>query len=170
MALRKIVVYPDPRLEQVSEEVKDITDDVRVLVSDMVDTMYASEGVGLAAIQVGVPLRIFVIDPTFAGGTKSDPALVFINPVFELMENPVREEEGCLSLPGVFIPVERFHHTRVRATNLDGQEFTLEGTGLLSRAFQHEIDHLDGKLIIEKVGGIRRKLALRKLRTPNTAE
>jgi len=165
MAIRPIVTYPDPRLEQISEAVPSITDEIRAIVADMVETLYATEGVGLAAIQVGIPLRIFVLDPTFAGGTKADPALVFINPVIESAEEPVREEEGCLSLPGVFIPIERFNRSRVRATALDGSSFTLEGTGLLSRAFQHEIDHLDGKLIIEKVGGIRRKLALRKLRT-----
>lgn len=167
MAIRSIVIYPDPRLEQISAEVSTITDEIHAIVADMVETLYATEGVGLAAIQIGIPLRIFVIDPTFAGGTKSDPALVFINPVIESAEEPVREEEGCLSLPGVFIPVERFNRTRIRAMSLNGTMFEMEGTGLLSRAFQHEIDHLNGKLIIEKVGGIRRKLALRKLRTPH---
>jgi len=166
MAILPIVIYPDPRLEQVSEEVAELNDEVRALVADMVETLYASDGVGLAAVQIGAHKRIFVLDPTFAGGTKADPAMVFINPKIEATEGKIKEEEGCLSLPGVFIPVERFAKTRVSATNLAGERFELEGTGLLSRAFQHEIDHLDGKLTIEKIGGIRRKLALRKLRTP----
>ena len=165
MAILPIVTYPDPRLALVSEEVKEINDEIRTLVADMVETMYTTEGVGLAAIQIGVPLRIFVVDPTFAGGTKADPALVFINPVIEHTEGSIKEEEGCLSLPGVFILIERFALTRLRATNLAGESFTMEMTGLMSRAFQHEMEHLDGHLIIEKIGGIRRKLALRKLRT-----
>jgi peptide deformylase len=166
MALLPIVIYPDPRLEQVSAEVPEINDEVRALVADMIETCYACDGVGLAAVQIGALVRIFVLDPTFAGGTKTDPALVFINPRIEATEGKIKEEEGCLSLPGVFIPVERFSRTRVSATNLAGERFEMEGTGLISRAFQHEIDHLDGKLTIEKIGGIRRKLALRKLRTP----
>jgi len=166
MALLPIVIYPDPRLEQVSAEVPVIDEEIRALIADMVETLYASDGVGLAAVQIGALKRIFVLDPTFAGGTKTDPALVFINPVIVATEGKIKEEEGCLSLPGVFIPIERFAKTRVSATNLAGERFEMEGTGLISRAFQHEIDHLDGKLTIEKVGGIRRKLALRKLRTP----
>ncbi len=165
MAILPIVTYPDPRLAEKSVEVPAIDDSIRSLVTDMVETCYATEGVGLAAIQIGEPVRIFVVDPTFAGGTKADPALVFINPVIEHTEGILKEEEGCLSLPGVFILVERFAKTRIRALNMEGEEFTMEAEGLLSRAFQHEMEHLDGHLIIEKIGGIRRKLALRKLRT-----
>jgi len=170
MALLPIVIYPDPRLEQISAEVPVIDDEVRALVADMVETLYVSDGVGLAAVQVGALKRIFVLDPTFAGGTKTDPALVFINPRIVFTEGKIKEEEGCLSLPGVFIPVERFAKTRVSAMNLAGETFELEGTGLLSRAFQHEIDHLDGNLTIMKIGGIRRRLALRKLRTPEDVD
>ncbi|MBU1537643.1 peptide deformylase [Myxococcota bacterium] len=165
MAILEIVKYPDPLLYEASEEITEITDEIRDLVNDMVETMYATEGVGVAAVQVGVLKRLFVIDPTFAGGTKEDPAFVFINPVIIDGEGEMKGEEGCLSLPGVFITIKRFAKTTVSARNLDWEEFEMTGEGILSRAFQHEMEHLDGQLIIDGLGGLRKKIALRKLRS-----
>ncbi|MBN2722775.1 MAG: peptide deformylase [Deltaproteobacteria bacterium] len=163
MSILPIVKYPEPVLMERSSEVDKITDDLRSFISDMEDTLYASEGVGLAAVQVNKPIRIFVIDPTFAGGTEEDDTIIFINPEIIHTEGEVREEEGCLSFPGVFVPIKRFKKCTVKATDLNGNEFTMEGTGLLSRAFQHETDHLNGKLIIDHIGPLKKKLALRRL-------
>lgn len=165
MPVLDIVKYPDPRLYEESAPVTEVTDDLRQLVSDMVETMYATDGVGVAAVQVGHHLRLFVIDPTFAGGTKQDPAFVFINPEIIATEGDMKGEEGCLSLPGVFITVKRYAKTTVRARNMEWEEFEMTGEGLLSRAFQHEMEHLNGELIIDTLGGLRKKIALRKLRT-----
>jgi peptide deformylase len=120
MAIKTILKHPDPRLREVSQRVPK-PDAVRDLVEDMAETMYAASGVGLAAIQVGEPLRLFIVDSVLAGGNEQDPPLVFIDP--EIIEtSPKKEtiEEGCLSLPGIFLPLARFFRARIRATNEDG--------------------------------------------------
>lgn len=164
MSILPVVKYPQPILQERSLEVTEITDELKAFIEDMIETMYVTEGVGLAAVQVGQLKRIFVIDPTFAGGTEGDPAFVFINPEIIETQGEVKEEEGCLSFPGVFITIKRFAKTTVKAMDINGNEFTMVGEGILSRAFQHEIDHLNGQLIIDHVGGLKRKLALRRLR------
>jgi peptide deformylase len=164
VAIRKIVKYPDSLLREVSSEVRE-PGEVRELVVDMTETMYAGQGAGLAAIQVGVPLRVFIVDAVFAGGSARDLPLVFINPrLTHLGEERETLEEGCLSFPQVFLSIARSLVARIEAVDLDGYPFEREAVGLLARALQHETDHLDGRLIIDHVGRVRRQLVERKLR------
>ena len=165
MPIRPILKYPDPKLRLVSKPVEDATaSDLKVLVADMAETMYAAHGAGLAAIQVGVPLRLFIIDAAIAGGNEEDPPLVFINPkLVWLGDETETGDEGCLSFPSVYVPIKRSFKARVQATNLQGETFELEGEGLLARAFQHENDHLDARLLADYVGRITRQLIQRKL-------
>jgi len=165
MALRTIVKYPDPQLRLISKSVEDPKDpELRALVEDMAETMYAANGAGLAAIQVGVPLRLFIVDAAIAGGSEEDPPLAFINPeLVWLSDEKETGDEGCLSFPGIYVPIARSLRARIRATDLEGKEFELDGEGLLARAFQHESDHLDAKLLADYVGRIKRQLIERKL-------
>src|SRR5688572_14493506 len=156
MAVRRIVKFGDPVLATPTALVTDITGDVRDLVRDMIETMYAAPGVGLAANQVGVSLRVAVIDITV--GQQPDRVIVLINPQVIEQEGRQVEEEGCLSIPGYTEFVQRPARAVVRALDLEGREFTMEGTELLARAFCHETDHLDGHLFIERLGGIKRQL------------
>jgi peptide deformylase len=139
-----------------------ITPDVQSLIDDMVQTMYAAPGIGLAAPQIDVPLRIFVVDLSVG----RDPAglITMINPVFVERDGMQLEEEGCLSVPGFNATVARPERVVVRGLNRDGQEHTVEGTGLLARACQHEMDHLDGRLFVDRLRGIKRDLIVRKIR------
>lgn len=164
MALLPIVKYPDPRLRQATQEVADVDESIRQLVADMAETMYAGNGVGLAAIQVGSPHRIFLIEASAGGGNENDPPLVFINPrVEELSRESETDEEGCLSFPGIFIPVKRSLRARFSAVNLDGKRFVVEGEGLFARAMQHEFDHLEGRLLIDHAGPMKRRIIQRRL-------
>jgi peptide deformylase len=160
--LRPIVRYGSAVLQQPARDVGAITPEVTALVNDMVETMYAAPGIGLAATQIGIPLRIFVVDLSVG----RDPAalITMINPVFVEREGTQLEEEGCLSLPGFTATVLRPHRAVVRGLDRDGQEHQREGTGLLARAFQHEMDHLDGRLFVDRLRGIKRDMILRKIR------
>ena len=163
MAIRDIVIYPDPRLREDSVVVEDPTS-IKALVDDMAETMYAESGAGLAAIQVGVPKRVFIIDAPIAGGSEQDPPIVFINPeVVKLGQELESSEEGCLSFPDIYVPIKRSLRATFGASDLSGQRFEMEGEGLLARAMQHEFDHLNGKLIADFVGRIKRQLIQRKL-------
>ena len=165
MAVRSIVRFPDSRLRQTSTVVKAVDDDVRRLVADMADSMYAANGAGLAAIQVGAPLRIFIVDGHVAGGSEEDPPKVFINPeLIAISDDSQTGDEGCLSFPNIFVPVKRGMRARVRATDLDGNVFEVEGEELYARALQHETDHLNGRLLIDQVGPVKREIIKRKLR------
>ena len=165
MAVRSIVRFPDSRLRQSSAAVKAIDDDVRRVVADMTDSMYAQNGAGLAAIQIGVPLRIFIVEGGVAGGAEQDPPKVFINPeIIEISSEAQTGDEGCLSFPNIFVPVKRGMRARVRATDLEGKTFEAEGEGLYARAMQHETDHLNGRLLIDQVGPVKREIIKRKLR------
>jgi peptide deformylase len=165
MAARPILRFPDSRLRQTSVEVKNVDDDVRRLVADMADSMYAANGAGLAAIQVGSPLRIFIVDGGVAGGSEQDPPKVFINPkILEISDEAQTGDEGCLSFPGIFVAVKRGMRARVSATDLDGNAFEVEGEALYARALQHETDHLNGRLLIDQVGPVKREIIKRKLR------
>jgi peptide deformylase len=165
MAVLPIVRFPDSRLRQTSAPVKDIDDDVRRVVADMTDSMYAQNGAGLAAIQIGVPLRIFIVDSQVAGGSEQDPPKVFINPeIVEISSEAQTGDEGCLSFPNIFVPVKRGMRARVKATDLEGNVFEAEGAELYARAMQHETDHLNGRLLIDQVGPVKRELIKRKLR------
>src|SRR6187551_1577508 len=123
MALRRVLKFPDPILRQPTHEVPQVDDSVRELVRDMTETMYAKNGAGLAAIQVGSPLRLFIVEPTVGGRGENDPPVVFINPKIEwLSEEQETSDEGCLSFPGVFVPVKRALKARTTATGLDGTQ------------------------------------------------
>jgi len=162
MAIRRIVKFGDPVLEKPTARVEVISDEVRALVRDLIETMYAAPGVGLAANQVGVLLRVAVIDVSV--GQDPNGLIVMINP--EVIEHSGShiEEEGCLSIPGYTEFLERPGKARIRAMDLEGNEFTREGEDLLARAFCHEVDHLDGKLYIHRLGGIQRSLITKRLR------
>lgn len=164
MALRPIVKYPDNFLRQATAAVEAVDDDVKKLVADMVETMYSKNGAGLAAIQVGSPKRIFIVEASIAGGDENDHPIVFINPTIEwLSDETESSDEGCLSFPGIYVPIKRSLRARVRATGLDGAEFVAEGEGLYARAMQHENDHLINKLLIDYVGPLKRQMIKRKM-------
>lgn len=171
MAIRPIVRFPDPRLRDKSQDVTTFGDELRQLVSDMSETMYAANGAGLAAIQVGVPLRLFIIDGPVAGGADDSPPQVFINPeIVSLSEEAQTGDEGCLSFPGIYVPVKRGMRARVRALNIEGKVFEIEGAELFARALQHENDHLIGRLLIDQCGPVKREIIKRKLRKDKEAE
>jgi len=161
MALRAILKYPDPCLKQPGEKVSVVDDDIRRLVDDMAETMYAAPGVGLAANQIGVLLRVFVID--IAAEDEPSDLRVFINP--EIIETVGTQtwEEGCLSFPGVTEDIRRAERVTVRALDRDGKPFQLEADGLLAVAIQHENDHLNGVVMLDKLSAVKRRLLGRKL-------
>ena len=165
MAVRDIVCFPDPRLREATFEVKEIDDSIRALVQDLIDTMYAHDGAGIAAIQIGRRERIFIIDGRVVTGDDASDPVVCINPeVVETGGGLEISEEGCLSFPGVFVDVRRPRRAKVRATNLDGASFEIEGDALLGRALQHEHDHLVGKLLIDNVGMVKKEMIRRKMK------
>jgi len=149
MALRKIRTLGDPVLQKVSKPVTEVTDKIRALVQDMLETMYAANGVGLAAPQVGVLKRIVVIDVTAEGNQP----IVMLNPEIIATAGSQTGDEGCLSVPGKAGTVTRPNEVTVRALNLKMEPYEIKGTELLARAFCHEIDHLDGIVYVEKVEG-----------------
>jgi peptide deformylase len=164
MALRPIVKYPDNFLRQATARVEAVDQETKTLVADMVETMYAKNGAGLAAIQVGSNKRIFIVEASVTGGDENDHPVVFINPKIEWLSDEVEtSDEGCLSFPGIYVPIKRSLRARVRATGLDGQEFIAEGEGLYARAMQHENDHLENKLLIDYVGPLKRQMIKRKM-------
>jgi peptide deformylase len=160
--IRPILKYGDRALQAAARPVDAVTPDVDRLVGDMVETMYAAPGIGLAAPQIGVPLRIFVID--LSVGRDPEGLIVMINPEFVDRGGMQLEEEGCLSLPGFNATVVRPSRAVVKGLDLTGAEHAREGTGLLARAFQHEMDHLDGTLFVDRLRGIKRDLIVRKIR------
>lgn len=159
--LRPIVKYGAEVLRQPALPIEEVTGEVAALARDMVETMYWAPGVGLAAPQVGVPLRLIVIDVTLGHDPRG--LITLVNPEWVSREGLQREEEGCLSLPGFNAPVARPHRAAIKGLDLDGRERTYEGDGLLARAFQHELDHLDGTVFIDRLRGIRRSLILRRI-------
>jgi peptide deformylase len=162
MAVRPIVKYGHPMLHKPSEAVREIDDTVRKLLDDMVETMYAAPGIGLAAPQIAVPLRVIVVDLSVG----EDPAqlIKLVNPEFVLRQGEQRHDEGCLSVPGFGGSPARPAHVVVKGLDPDGQEKTYEGTELLARAFCHEIDHIDGLLFVDRLTPLKRDLMKRKLR------
>lgn len=165
MAIREILIWPDPRLAQKSEPVVEIDDEIRTLVKDMLETMYDADGVGLAAPQVNVHKRVIVIDIYGAEADRpsGEEPLVLINPVFEKAEGELSWEEGCLSVPGETGVVTRAANVRVRYLDLDGKEQVLEAEGLKAVALQHECDHLDGKLFVDYLSRLKRNVIKRKM-------
>ena len=164
MAVRPIVVWPDPRLRLATQAIPAITDAVKQLYRDLCDSMYAENGLGIAAIQIGDPSKMFLVEPRLAGKTEHDLPVAFINPeVVWASDESDKSDEGCLSFPGVFVQVDRPRKARVRAMGIDGEIFELEGEGLLARCLLHENDHLTGKLLVDYVGPLKRQMIKRKL-------
>ena len=159
--LRPVLRLGAPALRQPAVDVDAITPEVVALVDDMVATMYAAHGIGLAAPQVGASLRIFVIDLSL--GRDPLGLRVCINPVWEARDGMQLEEEGCLSVPGFTATVARPERAVVTALDLSGVARQVEGTGLLARALQHEMDHLDGRVFVDRLRGISRAMILRKI-------
>jgi peptide deformylase len=157
-----IVKFPDPILQRASAPVTEFDDELRKLVADMFESMYAAQGIGLAAPQIGIPKRLTVIDLS----NKKEPKdkIVLINPVITLQEGKQVEEEGCLSLPEIREKVRRSARVIVKAQDEYGKCSEREGSELLARAFQHEIDHLDGVLFIFRISALKRDLILRRIR------
>lgn len=160
--IREIVKYPDPVLQREGDIVTEFDKELETLVDDMWESMYAAKGIGLAAPQIGVSKRVTVIDVSF--GQKPEDKIVLINPEIVVREGKQYEEEGCLSLPDIREKVSRSAAVRVRAQNVKGEWFEIDGEELLSRAFQHEIDHLHGILFFQRVSALKRDLLLRKIR------
>jgi peptide deformylase len=160
--IRTIVKYPEPVLQQPGEPVTEFDAELRKLIADLFETMYASQGIGLAAQQVGVAKRVAVVDLSQA----KEPAkkLVLVNPEVIFQEGKQYEEEGCLSFPDIREKVSRAAKVRIRAQDEKGKWFEMDADELLSRAFQHEIDHLDGTLFIFRMSALKRDLNLRKIR------
>jgi peptide deformylase len=167
MAILPIVEVPDPRLRQISTPVEAVTDETRALIRDMFETMYAAPGIGLAAIQVGVPKRILVIDlqePEEEGGEPVRNPLVFINPeIVEHSEQDVPYSEGCLSIPDQYAEVDRPDRIRARWLDEQGETHEQEIEGLLAVCLQHEMDHLNGILFIDHLSRLKRDMVLKKL-------
>jgi peptide deformylase len=159
--IRPILRYGESLLHTRAAEVVTFDDDLHRLIDDMIETMYAAPGVGLAATQVGVPQRVFVIDLSL--GRATGQLIVMVNPTFVEREGAQLEEEGCLSAPGFNATVMRPRRVVVKGFDRDGVEQTIEGTELLARAFQHEMDHLDGMVFIDRLRGIKRDLIVRKI-------
>lgn len=158
----KVVKYPEPVLSQPGEPVSEFNDELKKLVADMFETMYASQGIGLAAPQVAVSKRVTVIDLSM--GKDPEQKLVLVNPEIIVREGSQYEEEGCLSFPEIREKIKRAFHVKVRAQDGNGKWFEMDGEELLSRAFQHEIDHLDGVLFTQRMSPLKRDLNLRKIR------
>ncbi len=159
MSLLSILHFPDPRLRQKAAPVSQVDDTTRRLVDDMFETMYEAPGIGLAAVQVNIPQRIVVIDVS----EDKDQPLCLINPELLASEGVEKTEEGCLSVPGIYEPVERAERIRVRALDREGKPFELEADGLLAVCIQHEIDHLDGKLFVDHLSALKRNRIRKKL-------
>ena len=156
----KLTKYPAPILSQVAKPIEEIDDNIRQLAQKMIDIMIENGGVGLAGPQAGVSLRIFIVSPD----ASREKARAYINPELDLSGPVEMNDEGCLSFPGVFIKVRRYKKCTIKALDLDGNEFTETGEGLLSRAFQHEYDHLEGTLLCDRMSRIQQIANRKKLK------
>jgi peptide deformylase len=162
MTIRPILTAPDPRLKAVSEPVARVDDETRKLADDLLETMYAADGIGLAAVQVGVPKRMLVMDIAQQQGSREP--MVFINPkIVWASEEMAKFEVGCLSVPEIWDDVDRPAKIRAEYQDRDGKLQTLEADGLLACCLQHEMDHLEGILFLDHLSKLKRSIALRKL-------
>ena len=162
MALRPVLQFPDPRLKRVSKPIAKITDEIRALAGDMLEVMYDEPGIGLAAPQVGEPVRLFVMDTTWTEEGSDRSPIVVVNPEIVEREGTITWNEGCLSVPDFQAEVERAARVRVRGQDLDGNPFEEEASELRAVCFQHEIDHLDGILFIDRISRLKRSLYVQK--------
>ncbi|MEH6403113.1 MAG: peptide deformylase [Sneathiella sp.] len=165
MSLLSIVTAPDPRLKLISRPVAEVTDEIRELVADMFETMYDAPGIGLAAVQVGEPKRLLVIDVVGKNSETEEPQpLAIINPeITWASDEDIAYEEGCLSVPEHYADVVRPAEIKLKFLDLDGEAQELHAEGLLATCIQHEIDHLDGILFVDHISAIKRNMILRKL-------
>jgi len=162
MTIRKILTEPDPFLRQKSTLVNRVDNEIRLLMNDMLETMYEAPGIGLAAIQIGVPKRVIVMDLSH-GDEKKNP-LYFVNPeIIVKSNNNTVYEEGCLSVPGQFAEISRPDKCKIKYLDYDGAERILDTHGLLATCIQHEIEHLDGKLFVDKLSTLKQKRIRKKL-------
>lgn len=167
MAILNILEFPDQRLRTIAEPVREVDDNIRHIIDDMFETMYAAPGIGLAATQVNIHQQILVID---ISEDKSDP-LVFINPKITIQDEQLDSyDEGCLSVPGFYEEVERPRGVRVEALDKHGQPFVIEPEGLLAVCIQHEIDHLNGKLFVDYLSNMKRQRIRKKLEKQHRAQ
>jgi peptide deformylase len=160
MAILNILHYPDERLHTIAKPVTVFDAKLQQLVDDMAETMYAAPGIGLAATQVDVHERLIVIDIS----ESKDDLLVLINPRILEMDGKVKSEEGCLSVPGIYEEVDRAEHVKISAVDQFGKEFELDAEGLLAICIQHEMDHLDGKVFVEKLSRLKLNRIVQKLK------
>ena len=173
MSLFAILKYPDPFLKTVAQPVDKVDAEVKKLISDMIDTMYGARGIGLAAVQVGVARRVIVLDVPDDDEEKRERGrnlIALVNPVITASEGTMVYEEGCLSVPGYTADVTRAERIAVRALNSEGEHIELEAEGLPAIAIQHEIDHLDGTLFIDRISRLKRELIKRKIKKALEAE
>ena len=162
MTIRKILTEPDPFLRQKSKKVDEVNDEIRGLMDDMLETMYHAPGIGLAAIQIGVPKRVIVIDLN-REEEKKNP-LYFVNPeIISNSENNAAYEEGCLSVPGQFAEINRPDKCQIKHLNYNGIEKVLDAEGLLATCIQHEVDHLEGILFIDYLSKLKKSMIVKKL-------
>ena len=159
--IRTILHYPDKRLREAGKRVEAVTPELQKLIDDMAETMYAAPGVGLAATQIGELLQLFIID--IADQDEKSDLRVFINPEILASEGDITWQEGCLSFPGIQEDIDRAAKVKVRAQGRDGKWFELDAEGLLAVAIQHEYDHLQGKLMIDHMGPLKKRLTHRKM-------
>jgi len=162
MAVLEILKYPHPTLKKRSKEVKQIGEGIKTLIHDMAETMYEANGIGLAACQVGVPQRVIVLDISPIDPQQSFSAM--INPEIISEEGEIDHEEGCLSVPDCFEKVKRIEKIRVKGISPDGKEMEVSGEGILAFALQHEIDHLNGVLILDRLSQLKREIYRNKLK------
>lgn len=160
MAILEIKKYPDETLKKKAEDVIDINGELQKLINDMVETMYSVHGIGLAAPQIGVLKRVIIVDTNLTE-VKYTP-IILINPEIVSAEGEILSEEGCLSIPGFITKLKRNEKVFVKALDRNGKKIEIEGTGLLARALQHEIDHLNGILIIDRISPLKKELFRRK--------
>jgi peptide deformylase len=164
MALREVLQFPDKRLRRVSQPIGKITDEIRQLAADMLEVMYDEPGIGLAAPQVGEAVRLVVVDTEWREENAERSPLVLVNPVIVASEGQIAWNEGCLSVPEFEAEVERFAKVGLEALDLEGRKLSIAAEGLQAVCFQHEIDHLDGVLFIDRISRLKRNLYVRKRR------
>jgi peptide deformylase len=170
MALREVVQFPDPRLKEVSKPITEVTDELRELAADMIDVMYDEPGIGLAAPQVGASVRMFVIDTDWGDEEKEKSPSVVINPEISEREGRITWDEGCLSVPDYTATVERDATITLKGQDLDGNPIEERAEGLRAVCIQHEVDHLDGVLFIDRISRLKRSLYVKKRKKQIAAE
>lgn len=171
MAVRPTVIWPDQRLREPTVAITTVDDSVRELFRDLCDSMYAENGLGMAAPQIGDNRKMFIVEPKLAGRAETDPPVCLMNPEVLWTSDDVQDsEEGCLSFPDIYIKVKRPMRCKVRAMGLDGQLFEIEGEALMARCLLHENDHLTGKLLVDFVGPLKRQMIKKKLQKVKDAD